>query len=83
MEHSMPLNIRNEHVNELAHKLAVRKNVSKTIAVKVALENELSRLDENLTLSQRLKPLVHRISAYEDSGQQADKQFFDDINGND
>ncbi len=78
----MPLNIRNEHVNELAHKLAVRKHVSKTTAVKIALENELSRLDENLTLSQRLQPLFQRISAYEDSGQQADKQFFDDINGN-
>ena len=35
----MPLNIRNEAVNQLAKKLAVRKHLNKTEAVKVALEN--------------------------------------------
>ena len=42
----MPLNIRNEAVNQLVKKLAVRKHLNKTEAVKVALENELRRIEE-------------------------------------
>ncbi len=37
----MPLSIRNEEVNQLARKLAARKHINKTDAVKLALENEL------------------------------------------
>lgn len=36
----MPLNIRNEVVNQLAKKLATRKHLNKTEAVKIALEND-------------------------------------------
>ena len=41
----VPLNIRNEAVNQLAKKLATRKHLNKTEAVKVALENELRRIE--------------------------------------
>ena len=37
----MPLNIRGEQVNQLAEELAAGKRVSKTAAVKLALENAL------------------------------------------
>jgi antitoxin VapB len=46
----MPLNIRNEAVNELAERLALRKRMNKTDAVRIALENELRRLDEAVPL---------------------------------
>ena len=46
----MPLNIRNEAVNELAERLAVRQSMNKTAAVRIALENELRRLDEAVPL---------------------------------
>ena len=39
----MPLNIRNEQVNQLAENLAAQKRVNKTEAVRIALENELRR----------------------------------------
>jgi len=50
----MPLNIRNEAVNRLARKLAARKRINKTQAVKLALENELRRMDEALPLRERI-----------------------------
>ena len=42
----MPLNIRSEIVNQLAERLAARRQVNKTDAVRIALQNELRRLDE-------------------------------------
>ncbi len=79
----MPLNIRNEQVNQLAEKLAAQKRVNKTEAVRIALENELRRSNEALPLWERLKPLRERIAAYPDSGLAADKAFFDDLSGED
>jgi len=35
---AMPLNVRSEEVNQLAEKLAARKKINKTEAVKLALE---------------------------------------------
>jgi len=77
----MPLNIRNEQVNQLAERLAAQKRVNKTEAVRIALENELRRVSEALPLWERLKPLRERIAAYPDSGLAADKAFFDDLSG--
>jgi len=77
----MPLNIRSERVNELAERLAARKHVSKTEAVRIALENELRRADEATPLWERLKPLRAKIAAYPDSGRAADKAFFDELSG--
>ena len=77
----MPLNIRSEEVNQLAEKLAVRKNINKTEAVKLALENELRRLDEALPLKERLRPLQRRILARPSTGLKADKAFYDDLSG--
>ena len=77
----MPLNIRNDDVNRLAETLARRIRVSKTEAVKTALENELRRLDEALPLRERLRPLQKRVNARPATGLEADKAFYDDING--
>jgi antitoxin VapB len=79
LRESMPLNIRNDEVNRLAEKLALRIRVSKTEAVKTALENELRRLDEALSLHERLRPLQKRITARPATGLEADKAFYDDI----
>jgi len=77
----MPLNIRNEEVNQLAEKLAARKHVNKTEAVKLALENELHRLDEALPLRERLWPLQQRVLSRPATGLEADKAFYDDLSG--
>lgn len=78
----MPLNIRNEAVNQLARKLAARKHLNKTEAVKVALENELRRIEEALPLRERLRPLQQRVLARPATGLEADKAFYDELSGN-
>ncbi|MGC1343406.1 MAG: type II toxin-antitoxin system VapB family antitoxin [Candidatus Binataceae bacterium] len=77
----MPLNIRNEVVNQLAKKLAACKHISKTDAVKLALENELRHMNELLPLRERLRLLQARVLAYPPTGRQADKPFYDDLSG--
>ena len=75
----MPLNIRSEEVNKLAERLASRKRTNKTDAVKLALENELRRLDEALPLRDRLRTLQDRVMARPATGLEADKAFYDDL----
>lgn len=77
----MPLNIRNEAVNQLAGKLAARKHMTKTDAVRAALENELRRLDEAVPLKERLRPLQDRVLSRPATGLPADKAFYDELSG--
>ena len=77
----MPLNIRSEDVNLLAERLAARTQLTKTDAVRRALENELRRLDETLPLRERLKPIQREIQFWPATGLEADKAFFDDLSG--
>jgi antitoxin VapB len=77
----MPLNIRNEAVNELAERLAVRRRMNKTDAVRIALENELRRLDEAVPLRDRLRPLQERVLSRPATGLDADKAFYDELSG--
>ena len=77
----MPLNIRNDEVNRLAETLADRVRVTKTEAVKLALQNELRRLDEALPLRVRLRPLRQRVMSRPPTGYEADKEFFDELSG--
>jgi ribonuclease VapC len=67
----MALNIRNEAVHQLAKKLAVRTHLNITDAVKLALENELRRLDDALPLRKRLRPLQDRMLARPATGLEA------------
>ena len=77
----MPLNIRNEAVNQLAKKLAALRRINKTDAVKLALENDLRRIDQAIPLRERLRTLQDRIRARPATGLEADKAFFDELSG--
>lgn len=78
----MPLNIRNEDVNQLAEKLARVKHVTKTEAVRLALEGELRRASEAVPLRERLRPLRDRVMSRPATGLEADKAFYDALSGN-
>jgi antitoxin VapB len=54
--------------------------MTKTDAVKSALENELRRLDQTVPLRQLLRPLQDRILSRPATGLDADKAFFDELN---
>ena len=77
----MPLNIRSEEVNRLAEKLADRTHTSKTDAVRLALQNELRRLDAAIPLRDRLRSLQDRVLARPATGLAADKAFYDALGG--
>jgi len=77
----VPLNIRSEQVNQLAQTLAERTRVSKTDAVKAALENELRRLDQKTPLREQLRRLQARVLARPATGHEADKAFYDELSG--
>jgi len=77
----MPLNIRSETVNQLAEKLAARARMNKTDAVRMALENELQRLDAAVPLRERLRPMTERVLRRPATGLEADKAFYDQLSG--
>ena len=77
----MALNIRSEEVNQLAEQLAARHHINKTEAVKLALRNELDRLDQAVPLRERLRPIQDRVMARPATGQAADKAFYDELSG--
>ena len=76
------LQIRSEHVNKLAAKLALIKNTTKTDAVREALENELARIEGSMSLADRLRPIRERIAKRPATGLEADKAFYDALSGN-
>jgi len=75
----MPLNIRNEAVNQMAEALAARLSTGKTEAVARALRHALDRLDSETPLRERLRPIQDRVMARPATGLQADKAFFDSL----
>jgi antitoxin VapB len=77
------LQIRNQRVVQLAEKLAAIRRSTKTEAVRQALENELARIEGAQTLEERLRPIQDRIARRPATGLEADKAFYDDLNGED
>ena len=74
------LYVKDDETNALATKLADRRGISNTAAVKLALERELARDDV-------VKPLRERMAAWrkahplgEPTGLVADKAFYDSLN---
>jgi antitoxin VapB len=76
----MPLNIRNEAVNELAEELAARRKLSKTEAVRQALSETLKRDNDSTPFMERIKVIQERVAARGKSGLEADKAFYDSLN---
>ena len=73
------LQIRDERVNRLAEKLASINRSTKTDAVRIALENELARIEDALSLAERIQPILDRIAKRPRRGLEADKAFYDEL----
>jgi antitoxin VapB len=78
----MPLNIKDEGTNRLAEKLAARVHSTKTAAVKLARRNELDRVERDISLRDRMRPLQDRVMSRTETGMEADKAFYDSLSGN-
>jgi hypothetical protein len=65
----------------LAAKLAATRRSTKTEAVLRALENELARVEGEKSLTDRLKPIQERVARRPPTRRDADKRFYDELNG--
>lgn len=77
----MPLNIRSEDVNRAAARLAKRRGVSKTEAVRQALAESLAKDEAKPPLRERVKEIQDWILSHPSTGLEADKAFFDELSG--
>ncbi len=78
----MTLSIRDAATDRLVRALAKRKGVGLTEAVRLAVGAELSRLDDEQPLRERVAAIRRGVVARGRTGERADKAFFDDLSGN-
>jgi antitoxin VapB len=77
----MAFTIPDDTVDQLADKLAALKQIDKTEAVRIALENELRRSDDVRRLRERIRPIQDRVASWGSTGLEADKAFCDELSG--
>lgn len=81
MEEPLAIHVRDPKTDRLVRRLAQRKGIGLTEAIREAVENELQREEQKLSLWDRTADIRARIAAYPDTGLKADKAFFDDLWG--
>lgn len=77
------LYVKDDETNAMAARLARRRGISKTAAVKQALERELARDTASLSLRERLRIWRDEHPLGEPTGLTADKAFYDSLNDED
>ena len=77
----MALHIRDAKTEEAVRKLAQIRKVSLTEAVKDAAEEALKRARRDLPIKERLADVWAMVRAMPDTGEKADKAFFDELWG--
>lgn len=77
------LYVKDEETNALAARLAQRRGISKTAAVKLALQHELAREDAPVPLRERMAAWRRANPLGEATGFVADKAFYDSLNDED
>lgn len=78
----MPFHVRDPETDALVRELARRRKIGLTEAIRLAVKEELRRGEDELSLWERLQPIVRSLDKYEDTGVVTDKAFFDDLSGN-
>lgn len=78
----MPFHVRDRETDTLVRTLSARTGKGLTDAVRLAVTNELKRLDDAIPLEERLAPLIASINARKiEPAIQSDKEFWDDLSG--
>lgn len=77
----MPFHIRDPEADRLVREVARRDGISLTEAVKETFRKELKRREEKLSLWERTADIRARIASYPDTGEKADKAFYDWLSG--
>jgi antitoxin VapB len=77
------LYVKDDETNALAARLAQRRGISKTAAVKMALQHELARDAAALPLRERMAAWRQTQLPGKSTGFKADKAFYDSLNDED
>ncbi|MCU6455573.1 type II toxin-antitoxin system VapB family antitoxin [Sphingomonas sp. A2-49] len=77
------LYVRDNEANALATRLAQRHGISKTAAVKLALQHELDRQEAAVPLRERMAMWRQTHLPGRPTGFKADKAFYDSLNDED
>ena len=75
----MAFQIKDPTTDAAVRKLAARRKVSLTTAVREAVENELERSERDF--DGRLDAVVRKLKQYPPTGLEADKAFYDELSG--
>ena len=75
----MAFQIKDPTTDAAVRKLAARRKVSLTAAVRQAVENELARSERDF--DGRLDAVVRELKQYPPTGLEADKAFYDELSG--
>ena len=78
----MTLSIRDKTTDKLVRVLAQKKQLGLTEAVRLAVTNELDRMEHEAPRRERIAAIRRTIIARGRTGEVADKAFFDDLSGN-
>ena len=78
----MPLYIKDETTTRLVAELAKQRGVTKQAAVRLAVKAELDRAAAAVPLRERLRVLWKAHPMPPETGELADKAFFDELSGN-
>ena len=76
----MPFHIRDPETDQAVRKLAARRGIGITEAVRAAAEEALKRDEEKLSLWERTADIRAEIASWPKTGLKADKAFFDSLN---
>jgi antitoxin VapB len=77
----MPLYIKDEETTQLVNELARRRGMTKSDAVKAAVQAELQRDPPQFNVMQKLEKLWAENPLPPPTGRVSDKAFFDDLSG--
>lgn len=77
----MAIHVRDPETDELVRRLAAKKGVGITEAIREAVRDALGPEEQKLSLWERTADIRARIASYPDTGLKADKAFFDDLWG--
>jgi antitoxin VapB len=77
----MAIHIRDPKTDEIVRKLAKRKGVGLTEAIREAAEHELEREEQKLSLWERTADLRAEVASWPKTGLKADKAYFDEMWG--
>ena len=76
----MAFHVRDPETDAIVRRLARRKGVGITEAVREAARNELEREEQKLSLWERTADIRAEVASWPDTGLRADKAFYDSLN---